>query len=298
MQRPAASEAGTWSGAALRIFAAPSYRPAMPDLITSPQNPRIKNLLRLQQKSSERRQQQLTIIEGLRELTIAHGAGVPLVTLLVCPELAGPQRQQELRGLLGPDGATEWVEVSRAVFEKVAYREGSDGVLALARPPHLRLADLKLPAAPLLLVLEAVEKPGNLGAILRTADAAQATAVIVCDPRTDLYNPNAIRSSIGCIFTVPTVATTRQELLGWCRQHGIRTYAAALSPASVPYTACNFRGPTALVMGTEADGLTPELMQACDQTIIIPMRGAIDSLNVSTATAILTFEAVRQREIS
>ncbi|WP_426490476.1 TrmH family RNA methyltransferase [Hymenobacter sp. 102] len=265
------------------------------DPITSPQNPRIKNLLKLQQKSSERRAQGLTIIEGLRELTIAHGAGVSITALFVCSDLAGPQRLQQLQELFG-NGPADWFEVSKAVFEKVAYREGSDGVLALARPPHLTLDTLPLPANPLLLVLEAVEKPGNLGAILRTADAAQATAVVVCDPRTDLFNPNAIRSSIGCSFTVPTIATTRPELLAWCRRHGIRTYAAALTDAAVPYTTCDFRGPTALVMGTEADGLTPELLQACDQTIIIPMRGAIDSLNVSTATAILTFEAVRQRE--
>ena len=264
------------------------------DPITSPQNPRIKNLLKLQQKSSERRAQGLTIVEGLRELTIAHGAGIPVAALFVCPDLAGARHQQELRELFGHQNV-EWFEVSKAVFEKVAYREGSDGVLALVKPPLLTLEELPLPASPLLLVLEAVEKPGNLGAILRTADAAQATAVIVCDPRTDLFNPNAIRSSIGCSFTVPTIATTRPELLAWCRRHGIRTYAAALTDAAVPYTTCDFRGPTALVMGTEADGLTPELMQACDQTIIIPMRGAIDSLNVSTATAILTFEAVRQR---
>lgn len=267
----------------------------MPDFITSPQNPRIKNLLKLQQKSSERRAQGLTIIEGLRELTIAHGAGVVVPALFLCAELAGAERQQQLRDLFGRS-TTEWFEVSKAVFEKVAYREGSDGVLALAQPPKRTLDALPLPAAPLLLVLEAVEKPGNLGAILRTADAAQATAVIVCDPRTDLFNPNAIRSSIGCSFTVPTIATTRDELLAWCRHHGIRTYAAALTEHAVPYTTCDFRGPTALVMGTEADGLTPALLQACDQTIIIPMRGAIDSLNVSTATAILTFEAVRQRE--
>ncbi|UOG75834.1 RNA methyltransferase [Hymenobacter tibetensis] len=267
---------------------------SVPDSITSPQNPRIKNLLRLQQKSSERREQGLTIIEGHRELTIAHGAGVAVTALFVCPELAGGAQLQELRTLLG-SGPTEWFEVSRAVFEKVAYREGSDGVLALVRPPRLTLQSLPLPAAPLLLVLESVEKPGNLGAILRTADAAQATAVVVCDPRTDLYNPNAIRASIGCSFTVPTVATTRAELLDWCRQHGIQTYAAALTERAVAYTTCDFRGPTALVMGTEADGLTPELLAACDHTIIIPMRGAIDSLNVSTATAILTFEAVRQR---
>lgn len=266
-----------------------------PDPITSPQNPRIKNLLRLQQKSSERREQGLTIIEGHRELTIAHGAGVAVTALFVCAELAGTARQQELRTLFGGQ-QPEWFEVSKAVFEKVAYREGSDGVLALVRPPRHTLQDLPLPAAPLLLVLEAVEKPGNLGAILRTADAAQATAVIVCDPRTDLYNPNAIRSSIGCIFTVPTIATTRDELLAWCTEKGIRTYAAALTDHAQPYTEYDFRGPTAFVMGTEADGLTPALMQACNQTIIIPMRGAIDSLNVSTATAILTFEAVRQRQ--
>jgi TrmH family RNA methyltransferase len=284
--------------ALLRVFPSSALRqvaamPA-PDPITSPQNPRIKNLLKLQQKSSERRAQGLTIVEGYRELTIAHGAGVPITALFVCPALASETQLRELRALLS--GTTEWFEVSKAVFEKVAYREGSDGVLALVQPPRLTLDSLNLPAAPLLLVLESVEKPGNLGAILRTADAAQATAVIVCDPRTDLYNPNAIRSSIGCSFTVPTVATTRAELLTWCHQHGIQTYAAALTDHAVPYTTCDFRGPTALVMGTEADGLTPELMQACNQTIIIPMRGAIDSLNVSTATAILTFEAVRQRE--
>ncbi|OON67409.1 TrmH family RNA methyltransferase [Hymenobacter sp. CRA2] len=265
----------------------------MPDPISSPQNPRIKALVRLQQKSAERRQQGLTIIEGLRELTVARAAGVAVPTVYVCPELLSAAGRQELQQALAPE--TEQFEVSKAVFEKVAYREGSDGVLALARAPQRRLQDLALPANPLLLVLEAVEKPGNLGAVLRTADAARADAVIVCDPRTDLYNPNAIRSSIGCVFTVPVVATSREELLAWCRQHGIRTYAAALTPKAKPYTDYDFRGPTALVMGTEADGLTPELMQACDETIIIPMRGYIDSLNVSTATAILTFEAIRQR---
>ena len=263
------------------------------DLITSPQNPRVKNLLKLQQKSSERRAQNLTILEGHRELTIAHQAGAVVQALFVCPELATETQLQELETMFS--NLPDRFSVSKAVFEKVAYREGSDGVLALVRPPHQTLDDLVLPANPLLLVLEAVEKPGNLGAILRTADAARADAVIICDPRTDLYNPNAIRSSIGCIFTVPTVATTRQELLAWCARRGIRTYAAALTDHARPYTEFDFRGPTAFVMGTEADGLTPELMAACDQTIIIPMAGYIDSLNVSTATAILTFEAVRQR---
>jgi TrmH family RNA methyltransferase len=264
------------------------------DPITSPQNPRIKNLLRLQQKASERREQQLTIIEGHRELTIAHQAGIEIRSLFVCSELAGDARQRELQAALGAQ--VEWFDVSKAVFERVAYREGSDGILALARPPQRRLQTLELPANPLLLILEAVEKPGNLGAVLRTADAARVDAVIVCDPRTDLYNPNAIRSSIGCIFTVPTVASTREEVLAWCAEKGIRTYAAALTPEARAYTEYDFRGPTAFVMGTEADGLTPELRQACSETIIIPMRGYIDSLNVSIATAVLTFEAVRQRQ--
>jgi TrmH family RNA methyltransferase len=145
------------------------------------------------------------------------------------------------------------------------------------------------------LVLEAVEKPGNLGAILRTADAAPAHAVLVGDPRTDLYNPNVIRASLGGIFTVPTVAAPMSEVLAFLKEKGIRTFAAALADDAKSYTATTFTGPTALVLGTEADGLTPATRAACDETVIIPMRGVLDSLNVSVAAAVLTFEAVRQR---
>ncbi len=262
--------------------------------ITSPQNPRIKQLLRLQQKASERRQQGLLLLEGRRELTIAAGAGLPIATVFYCPELSGPDPLLELRQAL-PGPGVEWVEVARAAFEKVAYREGSDGLLALAPALQRTLQDLRLPANPLLLVLEAVEKPGNLGAILRTADAAPVDAVLIGDARTDLYNPNVIRASIGCVFTVPVVAAPVGEVLAFLREKQIRTYAAALTDAAQPYTAHDFRGPTALVLGTEADGLTPATRAACDDTIIIPMRGRIDSLNVSVAAAVLTFEAVRQR---
>ncbi|WP_084444300.1 TrmH family RNA methyltransferase [Hymenobacter roseosalivarius] len=263
-----------------------------PDPITSPQNPRIKNLLRLQQKPAERRQQHLTIIEGYRELTIAQQAGVEVTTLFVCPELADPVRQRELETLFASQ--PEYFTVSKAVFEKVAYREGSDGILALARPPRRALTDLKLPPSPLLLILEAVEKPGNLGAVLRTADAARVDAVIVCDPRTDLYNPNVIRASIGCVFTNQVVAAPTAEVVAWLRRHGIRSYATTPA-ATALYTNMDFRGPSAIVMGTEATGLSDEWLAAADAQIKIPMAGYIDSLNVSTCTAIMTFEAVRQR---
>jgi TrmH family RNA methyltransferase len=266
------------------------------DRLSSPQNPRIKQLLRLQQKSAERRALGLTLVEGLRELTIALEAGVVVAAVYSCPELAGEQGLSSLQSLFTANKATpEWFEVTRPVFEKVAYREGSDGILAVLRTPARTLADLQLPANPLIIVLEAVEKPGNLGAVLRTADAAPVDAVLIGDPRTDLFNPNAIRASIGCVFTVPTVAAPVAGILAFLREKGVRTYAAALTPEARSYTECDFRGPTALVMGTEADGLTPQMREACDETIIIPMMGRIDSLNVSVATAVLTFEAVRQR---
>ncbi|MDO7874004.1 RNA methyltransferase [Hymenobacter sp. ASUV-10] len=273
--------------------------PAPTDRLSSPQNPRIKQLLRLQQKAAERRELGLTLVEGLRELTIAVEAGVTVAALYTCPELGGETGQRAIQSLLAPQRpAPEWFEVTRPVFEKVAYRESSDGILAVLRTPHSTLADLRLPANPLLLVLEAVEKPGNLGAILRTADAAPVDAVLIGDPRTDLYNPNAIRASIGCVFTVPTVAAPMSAILEFLRAKGIRSYAAALTPTARPYTNYDFTTPTALVLGTEADGLTTATQQACDETIIIPMMGRIDSLNVSVAGAVLAFEAVRQRKLA
>jgi TrmH family RNA methyltransferase len=272
-------------------------RPAQPDRITSLQNPRIKEVLRLQDKAAERRRQGLTLVEGYRELANARQAGWQVATLLVCEELAGEEITQQL---VEPSRLVprpyELLPVSAAVFAKLAVRERSDGVLALLRTPSRTLADLALPENPLVLVLEAVEKPGNLGAILRTADAAPAHAVLVGDPRTDLYNPNVIRASLGGIFTVPTVAAPMAEILAFLKAKGIRTFAAALADEAKSYTATSFAGPTALVLGTEADGLTPSTRQACDETVIIPMRGVLDSLNVSVAAAVLTFEAVRQRQ--
>ena len=272
------------------MFAA---RPTPPDRITSLHNPRIKDVLRLQEKSAERRRQGLTLVEGYRELTHAQAAGWAVALLLVCEELAGPAVAQ---ALLPPASRPyDYLPVSAAVFAKLAVRERSDGVLAVLRTPRRTLPDLALPPRPLVIVLEAVEKPGNLGAILRTADAAPAHAVLVGDPRTDLYNPNVIRASLGGIFTVPTVAAPMPDILAFLREKGIRTFAAALANDAKSYAATDFTGPTALVLGTEADGLTPATRAACAETIIIPMRGQLDSLNVSVAAAVLTFEAVRQR---
>ncbi len=275
------------------MFAA---RSSPPDRITSLHNPRVKDALRLQEKSAERRRQGLTLVEGYRELTNARQAGWAVATLFVCEELAGPEITHELlTPAQQPPRPYEYLPVSAAVFAKLAVRERSDGVLAVLRTPSYSLAGLQLPDNPLVIVLEAVEKPGNLGAILRTADAAPAHAVLVGDPRTDLYNPNVIRASLGGIFTVPTVAAPMAEILAFLHDKGIRTFAAALAEGAKSYTATTLSGPTALVLGTEADGLTPATRAACHETVIIPMRGVLDSLNVSVAAAVLTFEAVRQR---
>ncbi|MBP5171852.1 MAG: RNA methyltransferase [Bacteroidales bacterium] len=262
------------------------------ELISSWQNPKIKQLVRLQAKARERREQQLVVVEGAREITIALNNGYVPEQLFVCEEVYAKSDYQDLLPRLSE---SRCVGLTRAVFEKLAYREGSDGVLALLRPKSHRLDDLKLSANPFLIVLEAVEKPGNLGAILRTADAARADAVIVCDPLTDIYNPNVVRSSIGCLFSVPVAVCSSQEALTWMHERGIKAYAAELQAASW-YHHQDFRQPSAVVMGTEADGLSAFWLQNADARIKIPMRGLIDSLNVSVSTAILTFEAMRQRD--
>lgn len=258
--------------------------------ITSLQNPKIKNIAKLA-KAKERREQNLFVIEGARELSLALSAGYTVKSVFLCPELFSKTDYPDVLHSIPQELIAE---VSQAVFEKVAYREGSDGLVVLAEPKQHTLQDLKLSENPFIIVLEAVEKPGNLGAILRTADAAQADAVIICDPATDLYNPNAIRSSVGCIFTVPTAVCTSQEALAYLQAKGVQTFAAELQ-ASQWYQDTDFTRPSAIVMGTEADGLTDFWLDKADARIKIPMRGKIDSLNVSVSTAVLTFEAMRQR---
>ncbi|MBQ2229402.1 MAG: RNA methyltransferase, partial [Bacteroidales bacterium] len=187
------------------------------------------------------------------------------------------------------------IEVSREVYDKVAYRGGTEGVIAEMKARERRLEDLDLPRNPLIMVLEAVEKPGNLGAVLRSADAAGADAVIICDPLTDLYNPNLIRASIGAVFTVPVAVCTSSEAIAWLKSRGIRILTAQLQDSSLYYD-CDMRCGTALVMGTESTGLTAQWREAADAHIRIPMLGELDSLNVSVSAAILLFEAVRQRQ--
>lgn len=262
----------------------------MEEKIISTSNPRIKNVLKLREKSSERKQQDLIVVEGLREIEMARTNKFELKTLFVCDDIAG-KKSRDLAAL-----APHLVHINKEVFEKISYRENSDGLLALAKPHHLRLKDLKLGANPLLIVLEAVEKPGNLGAILRTADACGADAVIVCDVKTDIYNPNVIRSSIGCIFSKQTVAAGTEDMLSFLKEKKIRSFASALT-AKKEYTVADLSGPTALVFGTEADGLSEGLLKAADEQIRIPMLGQADSINVSASCAVIAYEAVRQRSI-
>lgn len=255
------------------------------ELISSPQNPKIKNLVKLIDKSSERRSQNLIVIEGLRELQLAISSGLEIEQLYFCRSVGAEENTLV---------ANQYFEVTKEVFSKLAYRENSDGYVALLKPKFYTLENLPLSSNPFLIVLEAVEKPGNLGAVLRTADAANIDAVIICDPRTDIYNPNAIRSSVGCIFTVPIVVTNNLELRAWLEEKKIRSYSAALT-ANKLYTNIDFKSPSAIVMGTEATGLSDFWLGEGMDQIKIPMNGKIDSLNVSISTAILTFEAMRQR---
>ncbi len=261
------------------------------ELISSWQNPRVKNLVRLQSKARERAGQNLVVVEGARELFIALNNGYQPESLFVCEELFAKSDYPEV--LMRSRNAQKFA-LTRPVFEKLAYREGSDGIIALLQPKKHSLNGLSLSDNPFLIVLEAVEKPGNLGAILRTADAAKADAVLVCDPSTDIYNPNVIRSSIGCLFSVPVAVCTSQEAWTWMKQKNIKMFAAELQ-ASNWYHLNDFTHPSAIVMGTEADGLSEFWLKNADARIKIPMRGLIDSLNVSVSTAVLAFEAMRQR---
>lgn len=262
----------------------------MTEKITSLQNPRIKQVVLLQQKSKERKKQSLIIVEGSREIRWALEARLEPVSLFFC-EARLNSESREVLSMVKPILLTE---VSNDVFAKMAYREGSDGLILLASAVHQTLADIQLSDIPLVIILEGVEKPGNLGAILRTADAAKADAVIICDPLTDIYNPNVIRSSIGCVFSKQVVACSTEQALEWLKKNKIKSVAAALT-ATENYHHVDLTVPCAIVMGTEADGLTPKWLAAVDQAVIIPMLGKHDSLNVATATAIIAFEALRQR---
>ncbi|MCW5907979.1 MAG: RNA methyltransferase [Chitinophagales bacterium] len=263
----------------------------MHETITSPHNPKIKNLKKLE-KASERKAQNLFVIEGLREVVLAQRAGYEMDSLFLCEEIFVPSKEYPL-----PQSSifNFQFSVSKPVYDSLAYRETTEGIIATAKPKKHLLENLQLRNNPLVLVIEAVEKPGNLGAMLRTCDAAGADAVIICHPKTDIYNPNVIRSSIGTVFTNQIAVCETEEAIAFLKQHHIKTYAAELNAAKFHYEQ-NFTGSTALVVGAEATGLSNEWMNAADEKIKIPMRGKIDSMNVSVSAGILLFEALRQRE--
>ncbi len=260
--------------------------------ITSPQNPRVKHIVKLREDKRQRQKDGLLLVEGWDEIQLALSAGHKPQTLLTAPELAA-------RPLAFPSAETEvepveTLTVSRAAFEKMSYRDNPDGWLAVFPIPRLSLADLTVSASPLVIAAEAIEKPGNLGAILRTADAAGVDALLLCDPRTDPWNPNVIRASRGTVFSVPVVECDSPSALAWLRSHGMRVLAATPS-AEANYTAVDMRPPTAIAVGTEDAGLTDFWMENADLKVKIPMRGKVNSLNVSVSTALILYEAVRQR---
>jgi TrmH family RNA methyltransferase len=260
--------------------------------ITSLQNPLIKNILLLEEKPRERNRQNLTVVEGVREVRVALSEGYTITTLVICPAFL---EDPEIRSLVHREiSSFETVAVSPEVFNRLAYRKDMGGVIALAVMKRMLLHDIHLSSRPLLLVLESMEKPGNLGAVLRTADAASLDAVIICDPQTDVYNPNAIRSSLGCIFSVPVVTSTTEYTIAWLRSNGIRTFGTALT-ATRQYHLSDFRVPSALIMGSEASGLSQAWLDEADELIKIPMLGKVDSMNVSASAAIVVYEALRQR---
>ena len=259
--------------------------------ITSIHNPRIKNIIHLS-KSRERKAQNLIVVEGFREISMALINGYVIKELFITAEINLNSGFEQLKKDYIDSRLI--TEVTKEVFEKIAYRENSDGLLALFMCRFLNLSALKLSTNPLILILESVEKPGNLGAILRTADAAALDAIIVCDQQTDIFNPNVIRSSLGCIFSQQVIACSTDEAISFLRLKKITSFAAALT-ATKFYHETDFTGPCAVVMGTEANGLTTKWLTSADSQIKIPMSGKVDSLNVSISAAIIVFEAKRQR---
>jgi len=262
-------------------------------IITSPQNPKIKQAIRLNERR-QREREGLMLVEGFDELSLALESGVRLQTLFYCPALFRGNAE-ELLAHIQATGA-ELIEVSPPVFEKMAYRENPDGWLAFVptQSLHRHLSDLALGENPLLVVAEAVEKPGNLGAILRSADAAGVHALLLCDPTTDLSNPNVVRSSRGTLFSLPVVEAQKDEAMRWLRERGIKLIAAT-PQADLIYTQADLRGPSAIAVGTEKEGLSQTWLEQADVAVRIPMRGRVNSLNVATATTLLLYEAVRQR---
>ncbi len=260
--------------------------------LTSLQNPGVKEVVKLRQRSHRDASQRM-IVEGYRELRRALDNRRPLTTLYICPEYYLGKNEPALVADAAAAGAVV-IECDAQVFAKLSYRDRPEGLLAVAPQLHASLADLNPPAAPLLIVAEAIEKPGNLGTILRSADAAGADAVIVADPCTDIHNPNVVRASIGTLFSVPLAVASTDNTLAWLRARQIRILAAT-PHTDTEYFDADLRGGVAIVVGTEQYGLSEAWLKQADVRVRIPMKGQADSLNVAAATVLLMYEAVRQR---
>lgn len=264
----------------------------MPDLtITSPANPRVKELVALRRRRT-REETGTTLVEGTEELALALEAGVAPFAVYHCPDLLrgdGPQVLATARGT-----AAQVVELSATAFARAAYREGPDGLLAAVPSPGRSLADVDLPPDALVLVGEGVEKPGNLGAMLRTADAAGVDLVVAADPVTDWGNPNVVRASKGTVFTVPVATAGGAETWDWLRAKGVRLVATTPDTERL-HTGIDLTGPVAIAVGTEKHGLTDAALAAAQHRVRIPMAGRVNSLNLATSAAVVLYEAVRQR---
>lgn len=261
--------------------------------ITSPQNSFIKELVQLKEKSRIRKKTNTFIIEGLREITLAIKGGYEITTIMADSSIIYQEDFETLNKLLPAE--VEIIEISNDVYKKIALRDSTEGVIAISKTKELSLNNIQFKNEnPLILVAEAPEKPGNIGALLRTADAAGVDAVFIANPKTDVYNPNIIRSSVGCVFTTNIATGSTTEIIDFLNDNNIQMYGAALT-ASVEYQTIDYKQSSAIIVGTEATGLSEEWLNNTNQNIIIPMRGAIDSMNVSVSAAIIVFEAIRQR---
>ena len=255
--------------------------------ITSLQNPKIKQLVKLRDDKKQRKLEKMMLVEGWEEINLALAAGYHPHTILISPDLTNRQ---------GDIDSTETLTVSQAVFEKISYRDNPDGWLAVFSTPSKSLQDIKLSTVPFLIVAESIEKPGNLGAILRTADAAGVDAILVCDPHTDIYNPNVVRASRGTLFTVPTVELSNTDAFNFLRDHRINILAAT-PQAEAEYSQQELSGPLAITVGTEDKGLSDFWLEKANLKVKIPMVGKVNSLNVSIATAVIVYETKRQRSL-
>ena len=261
--------------------------------ISSIQNQLIKNLYQLKEKSKHRKNFRKFLIEGQREIELAAKGGYELETILFFRDLLCESQIDNLKAT-----CHELIEISKDVYQKLAHRDTTEGVLAVAKTKSQKLEDLRITSKnPLILVAEAPEKPGNIGAILRTADAASVDAVIIANPKTDLYNPNIIRSSVGCVFTNQIAIGSTEDIIDYLKAQNINIYCASLD-GSVNYHTQDYSQPTAIIVGTEASGLSIDWLESSTQNIIIPMQGEIDSMNVSVAAGILIFEVKRQRQFN